>query len=207
LPLLFIAGPAGARGRGADANDIADIVAAASPDRALVARPHQQAARAVEVEVETEFTAVEIPMDSQAPIVLSRVSDDVAVEVVLPEAASLARGDVADDGTVVYRGQRSDSQLAVQALVDGRVRIHAVLESRDAPTTYTYTLAGDVKPSLRPDGGIDLVLADETLSGSVVVGEVEAPWAVDARGSVVPTHYTVDGTTFTQHVMLTEDGA
>ncbi|MFT4298368.1 MAG: hypothetical protein QM597_01835 [Aeromicrobium sp.] len=48
---------------------------------------------------------------------------------------------------------------------------------------------------LRADGGVDLF--EE--SGEII-GNVDPPWAVDAAGAEVPTHFEVDGLTLTQVV-------
>lgn len=47
--------------------------------------------------------------------------------------------------------------------------------------------------------------ATETTTADAVVASVEAPWAYDARGVAVPTHFVVEGTTVTQVVDATSD--
>jgi len=68
-----------------------------------------------------------------------------------------------------------------------------------APTAYSFNVTGaDLIISL-PDGSLALldVAADDQVS---LVGTIAAPWAHDATGAPVPTHFEVSGTTVTQVV-------
>ncbi|WP_434971574.1 hypothetical protein [Microbacterium paraoxydans] len=68
-----------------------------------------------------------------------------------------------------------------------------------APTAYSFNVTGaDLIISL-PDGSLALldVAADDQVS---LVGTIAAPWAYDATGAPVPTHFEVSGTTVTQIV-------
>lgn len=199
LPLTLVAAPAVAKDGAPDANGIAATVAAASPDGAQAARPVMRGSAAV---ASTAASEVRIPLDAGRPLSLGHEKDALEISVALPGADSLDRGVVAGDGTVVFQGA-SEATVAVQALTDGRLRVQTVLASAAAPTAYTYTVGGDVDLLPRPDGGIDLVVSDQALQATVVVGEVAAPWATDAAGNAVATYYTVEGANITQHVTVT----
>lgn len=154
---------------------------------------------------------VSVPGDSSEPVVLVPSPDlgerahefaDLQVEalapavaVSLPELRGARAAKVAEDGTVTY-SSRENATLAVQSLTDG-VRFLTVLDGKGAPTAYEYTfeVGDDLALSPRPDGGIDFIDND-----SVAVARIDAPWAYDARGMAVPTHYEVSGTTVIQHV-------
>lgn len=49
-----------------------------------------------------------------------------------------------------------------------------------------------------PEGSLVIVKSDD--EGGAILGRVEAPWAVDARGTALPTSYTVKGSTLVQNV-------
>jgi hypothetical protein len=104
---------------------------------------------------------------------------------------------VSPEGSVVYTASDSSSaSLAVLALDGGLASIQTVLESPSAPTSYTYTVGNDLVLQPTDDGGIDLLVATD--SGSVTVGRVNVPWAIDANGLAVNTRYEVNGSSFTQ---------
>jgi hypothetical protein len=65
-----------------------------------------------------------------------------------------------------------------------------------ADPSYRLDLPAGVSALARDDGGLDLAALD----GRLVVGEVGAPWAVDAAGTRLPTSYTLHGTELRQHV-------
>jgi hypothetical protein len=80
---------------------------------------------------------------------------------------------------------------------DGSTRVGTIILDGTAPMSYTYGFGG-ARPVLRDDGGADLVT---TVDGMTVkVGSVDSPWATDASGKSVPTHYTVDGDALIQTV-------
>ena len=117
------------------------------------------------------------------------------VAVSLPDLTGARPAKVAEDGTVTYSSSQNAS-VAVQSLADG-VRFLTVLDGKGAPTEYEYSfdVAEDVSLSPRRDGGVDVINID-----GVTVAQIDAPWAYDAKGKAVPTHYEVAGTTVTQHV-------
>jgi hypothetical protein len=143
-----------------------------------------------------DFTAaigdgsVEIPRDSDDAVTAS--ADGTSISLDIP-----ARGTSATrvGGTVVYRGGTDASDLAVQAIPDG-VRALVSINDASAPRTYEFPLSGDVaRVDQNPDGS--LILFD---SAGNDLGTVDAPWALDANGNSVPTHFEVDGTTVVQVV-------
>ncbi|WP_203757820.1 hypothetical protein [Cellulomonas chitinilytica] len=83
--------------------------------------------------------------------------------------------------------------MAVQATTTG-ARVLTVLSSKDAPSTYTYGLADGVVPVINPDGSATLTVP---VGAATVIdlATVQAPWAKDAEGRRVPTHFesTADG--------------
>ena len=99
------------------------------------------------------------------------------------------------------------TDATVQATDDG-FRIHTVIhDGAFAPTRYdhqvtipsgTHLVLIDDLPSehksARPGGALILDAQDHLVAGFA------PPWAVDAHGGAVPTHYELDGTTLVQVV-------
>lgn len=147
---------------------------------------------------ETIAVGAATPADAAVPII--RAEGDAA-------AVSLESSDVqvtlgsASDAVVSESGQYAlvdDSSVtyAVSYPGEGSTRFSAVL---DAPTA--------VAPNWTFDSGTDLLLLDDgsvsVSSGDQFLGGIDAPWAVDANGSSLPTHYVISGTTLTQIVDTT----
>jgi hypothetical protein len=67
-----------------------------------------------------------------------------------------------------------------------------------APTEYSYRIEVGGEPAvleLTEGGGVSILDRD-----GAVVNSILPPWAKDAAGAEVATHYTVEGDTLTQHV-------
>lgn len=159
------------------------------------------------LEARTQGIDVSIPRDPGAPIELnsappsgprgpSQSQSPPALSISLPQTDSQKAAKIAPDGTVVYADADGEVDLAVQAFDDGSIRAQAVIQVPDAPTTYNYDLGlpEGVALQTQTTGGILLV------SDGVEVGQIEAPWAIDANGRRLPTHYAVVGNRVTQVV-------
>lgn len=120
------------------------------------------------------------------------------VEVSLPaEVSSAAAGGTVDaDGTVRYSAPAQDVTVAVQAKPNA-AEIRTVLGSENAPTEYSYTVALPAGGSLVPAsfGGVGI----EDARGNLL-GWIDRPWARDAAGTSVATHYEVAGNVVRQIV-------
>ncbi|MEK6344878.1 MULTISPECIES: DUF4258 domain-containing protein [Curtobacterium] len=119
---------------------------------------------------------------------LTAPSPDGSVEVRLP-LASAALG--IDNPTA--HGSRA---LAVEDQGDGawRALLHLADGGTD-PARFAFDFEDGTELIPLEDGGVTVRNADGDLLG--IVGE---PWAVDAAGNAVPTHFEVDGSTLVQHV-------
>jgi hypothetical protein len=96
----------------------------------------------------------------------------------------------------------------------GGVQIAQDITGPSAPTAYAYrlTLPLGYAPYLQPNGTIALELktigkVKGTPTQAGTLGIIEPAWATDAQGNAVPTTYTVDGATVTQHVTFNGDTA
>lgn len=95
--------------------------------------------------------------------------------------------------------QRGASHAPLRALSPwGRlrrgVRALAGIAAPAAADGYAFAVSGDAASLvLQDDGSVLASRADGT-----AIGRVERPWARDANGAEVPTHYEIAGTTLTQ---------
>ena len=80
---------------------------------------------------------------------------------------------------------------------DGSIQILTVIDDASAPTEFAYPISvpGGARLSATDDGGAVVLDAD-----GLVVAEIAAPWATDARGASVATRYEIRGSTLIQHV-------
>lgn len=90
-------------------------------------------------------------------------------------------------------------RTALQETGDGSFRALLYLESSRAPREYAFGLGPAEQASLLPDGGV--LVRDG--SGSVL-GTFAPPWASDAAGIALKTHYRISGSTVTQVIETTE---
>lgn len=109
------------------------------------------------------------------------------------------QGQLASDGSLVYADPNSFATV-IQNEADG-VQIHTVLHDSASPTEFSYPLSGGTA-LLREDGGIDIVNAGDGQSQQILAA-IDAPWATDAAGDAVPTHYELNGDSIVQVVAPT----
>lgn len=119
----------------------------------------------------------------------------VDVEIGLPFATEAEAGDIVD-GSVVYDNNNGSTTTPL-VNTDGSLQIVTTIADASAPSAFTYDLELEEGSTvaLQGDGSVEIVDA-----GGAVVATVAAPWAFDANGAPVPTHYTVHGYELTQVV-------
>lgn len=136
---------------------------------------------------------VALPTGPAAP--LSVVNDAGSISVSIPGA-----GDPKITGeSVVVEGALPATDVAVQA-VDGGARQVYVLADSTAATSISFNVGSDTPVSIttNDNGSLDVRTAD----GTSLAG-INAPWAVDATGSALPTSFEINGSLVTQHVDTT----
>lgn len=95
----------------------------------------------------------------------------------------------------VYPSSTPSSRIAVQSFKGG-MRALVNISGPEAPERYEFPFGGEVASlNLEPDGRVTTLNA-----AGEVIGVVDAPWARDAKGAAVPTHFEVQGTTLVQVV-------
>jgi len=133
---------------------------------------------------------VHISATASVPVVSEGATGDIAT-LGLPTTGS----GVVEGGTTVFEGTAPDTQVGVQPTAEG-FRALVRIESADAPERYDYVVGNDAA-QLReePDGSISVLnAADEMIS------HIATPWARDANGVEMPTHYEIEGLKLTQVV-------
>ncbi|MFN8018785.1 MAG: hypothetical protein U0P45_11760 [Acidimicrobiales bacterium] len=85
----------------------------------------------------------------------------------------------------------SDTTAVVQPLVTNGVRMILTMGSASSPTRYPFDLGDSsekVRLTVAPNGGVQV---SDPAGGDL--GFIAPPWAMDADGEPVPTHFEVDG--------------
>jgi hypothetical protein len=98
------------------------------------------------------------------------------------------------NGTV-FDGAAQDTAVVTQATDDG-ARALVYIADAHAPQRYRFPIDGARSLLVTADGGVAVINADPSRSDA----EIAPPWAVDANGTPVPTHYEIDGSTLIQVV-------
>lgn len=142
--------------------------------------------------VELDGGIVDVPRDLTDGVTIKSF-DEAPVVVGLPGAEGAGDATVLADGTVTYPAEDFSNSVIVSEL---GVQMLTTIADESAPTSYEYTLALEPGLTLQlVDGGAEVTDTD----GRTVM-TVTAPWAKDAAGQSIPTHYTVDGNTLVQVV-------
>lgn len=161
---------------------------------------------------------IDVPSNVDEPITISDGLGET-LTYSLPEDVSNLTGALVDD-TVIYTDEDSDVSYGVQALqISGRneqtiegVRTTITIDNCTAPNRYEFTY--------NLDEGQKMVSSAEYLGEEFDTNEIfivnedneiqyliEAPWAKDANGNDVPTHYEIEGDTLVQIVDFDENSA
>lgn len=175
-------------------------VAGATP---VVAAPAPDTGAAIEVAADRVDAAQRVKARTTAAADLADEADDRStltdaggrgIGAALVGASPVA-GRTAD-GRTVFRDALPATDAGVE-LTDSGLRLTTALKDGRAPEEFRYDLSLPAGTSLRqlPNGSIDVVGPDGR-----PVASVNRPWAFDATGAAVPTHYRVEGSVLVQRV-------
>ena len=140
---------------------------------------------------------VSIPDTANKAVWLSRVGTATRkFAVSLPNGGRFVDAKVTADNSIVYTSPEQATDVAVQAFEDS-ARILTVLKSVNSPSEYAYAVnvpaGGKIE---KTDDGAVFILDTQ----GAMIGGFAAPWAVDAEGKIIPTHYEIRGNTIVQVV-------
>ncbi|GGT58858.1 hypothetical protein GCM10014713_60520 [Streptomyces purpureus] len=152
-----------------------------------------------------DITTVRVPAESGGRVE-AFASDGRGFGLGLPETASVT-GVKAGAGTVVYPNAAKATDIAVQLTADGSARALVTLKDRTAPKEHRFDLRLAEGMDLQPGGDGGYLVVKEAADGVEVVGKIDAPWAKDAHGDPIATHYKVDGGALVQTVEVNESTA
>lgn len=202
---LALTATAAAAGEGETAT-LTDVVAAAADAAGAAGQVVEPTARGGEFTGETEMGTVTVDAaGGQVTVDDGGLGEPVSIG--LPGELVPGATGIAEDGSIVFEGADTSTDVVVQLLEDG-ARISTVIGDADAPSRYAYPLDGGTVPFLEEDGSVSLLqelevtLPDtgQTVTATAKVGTIAAPWAIDATGREVPTHYEVEGSVLIQVV-------
>ncbi|MGH1549657.1 hypothetical protein ACRAWB_10990 [Leifsonia poae] len=182
-----------------NAVDVVAVLQDIAPDAVanVAASAQTDADTAVKVTVPAGGS-VEVPKDPSDGLHVTTPGDAPNVTIGLPFA------DQADDaaasqkaGVVVYDNNNGSSTVPVTR-PDGGVQITTVIDDANAPKRYAYpiTVPGEQAVHLLDDGAAYIGSED----GVAISAYIPAPWAKDANGDPVATHFEVNGDVLTQVV-------
>jgi hypothetical protein len=92
----------------------------------------------------------------------------------------------------------ANTETSAFALSSSSAAGYSVSFDENAPTSYSYEISakeGATSLELSDGGGVSVLDADGNLVNSIL-----PPWAKDATGADIATHYTISGNVLTQHV-------
>lgn len=134
-----------------------------------------------------------LPSDTSTPVTIQ--GEDTTLEFTLPASEASAAAEVVGSDSVAY--DNNDGSYTVPIVGDtGDLQVNTVVSSADAPTTYDYTFEFPAGFTSHENDGALVFLSAE----SELLLMMAPPWAKDANGADVPTHYELNGTTVTQVV-------
>ena len=104
---------------------------------------------------------------------------------------------VSKDNSIVYKDYQENTDVVVQALEEGSLRILTILNDADAPTEYIYKVNLPIGGHMKklPDGSIVILDKNKKFTGAFTPA-----WALDKNGEKVPTHYEIRGNKLIQVV-------
>ncbi len=185
------------------AEDVSALIADVAPDQGLITNEHESAWDPSDdgrVRLNPEPQSLSTARPSAAAS--TKDSSTSPIEISLPTGSSTAQAETASDGTLVYSGE-DGVDIAVQLVGSDSVRIHSVSHDDVGSQEFAYTFSEGTRLVETDSGKIDVL--QQSGPALVKVGEIDAPWAVDAAGSPVATNYRIEGRSLIQEVHPTED--
>lgn len=143
-----------------------------------------------------QSAVVGIPTDPRQHVQIT-LPDGRKLSVGLPNAVHGRKGVTTRRGAIAYGGSNGSANAAVRAA--DSVQLLTIIKSRKATTAYEYPigLPQGVRVKVTSENGGGAVIYD---AAGKLVAIAPPPWARDANNKEVPTWFTTDGKTLTQHI-------
>lgn len=134
---------------------------------------------------------LEIPWNSGEGVEI--LSEEFELTIYLPNANLAQRASKTAQGTLIFPSTTASSNSVIPS--SSGVQMITTISNEFAPERYTYEVETSETDNFRinEDGSASLIDS----SGFLKVF-IPAPWAIDASGASIPTHYEVDGKSLTQ---------
>lgn len=166
---------------------------------AMEMAPAVQAPDAVKLESDGSVTAVsasgtvvELPKTLADPVILNTGQTEITIE--MPGEVKSTTTD--SDGNRFYEGVAPATDLVLQPTESGvRALIH--IQDASAPTEFEFPIEVPEGARLEFSGTGGVVLLSES---DEVIALVDTPWAKDAEGNEVSTHFEIRDDKLIQHV-------
>ncbi|MGO2037572.1 MAG: DUF2599 domain-containing protein [Brevibacterium sp.] len=139
--------------------------------------------------------SVELSTRGSKTVTLESELESLRVQLPIPKSVS----PTVSDGQGALFADSDFPGATVLAKEDGSVQIATIIDSPDSATEFDYEIGSNSETTLRTedDGSVSILDRDGEW-----IGGASAPWAEDANGKNIPAHYTIDGSTLTQHVSI-----
>lgn len=157
----------------------------------------------------------DVGIDPRQGLSFTTESGTPGAVVSLPNATDLSDAILGDDGSVTFAGDAQVPSVNVLS-AENAVRVSTVIASATQTEEFEYDFGPDATVELQQDGSA-LVLTESAqneaqsaeLEADVVtiIAVINAPWAIDASGASIDTHYVADGGVLTQVVKHQGTGA
>jgi hypothetical protein len=154
------------------------------------------------IDANVSGVSITLPTDPSNAIVMKSTSG-VNLSIEIPNGSSSDNNVVLQNGAVAYDGNDGSSTAAI-VKTDGSIQFSTVIANENAPSKYSYDFSSPSALTLTMDpqtGSVSVIDANGKWAGGLAPA-----WALDSDGKKVKTFYTVDGSSVTQHVDVTQPG-
>jgi len=143
---------------------------------------------------------INVPSDPSKP---TTTTTDSGVTITLTNLSASRASHVVEGAPGIAVSDTNNGWMIATVITHAGLSNDIIINSPDAPALYStrITLSREQSIKSTPDGGYEVV--DQKGKVSAVIG---APWAEDATGAAVPTHYQFHGDTLTQVVNFHRPG-
>lgn len=125
----------------------------------------------------------------------------------LPGAGKLGEAAVADDGSLTYVGNATTPSVNLIAS-DELIRVSVVIDDASQPERFDYDFGAGATVEIQNDGSAVVYVVESSTDPATggtaptekIIANVDAPWAKDANGIDIRTHYEASESRLTQVV-------